>query len=303
LLRIIKQHKIDLLTHHDIGMQRDVKTLYWQPDFQHKIFPDFFSPKECVDRDRSIARVSEWGHILLSSQAAVDDFRMHFPELAHVRAHILHFSSPTSLDTPLMAWQELESRFPVREPFFFLPNQFWRHKNHGVVVDALSRTASEIRVLCSGSMHDRRDEMHVPNLLEKVNRTGLKDRFVCLGSIGYREVISLMHHSIAVIQPSLFEGWSTSVEEAKALRKRILLTNLPVHLEQAPDRGTFFSPDSPDQLADCLTQVYREFDPIVEEKFVAERSSRREGVEKMWMDDYARIVRDVLGQPATVIKG
>ena len=59
-----------------------------------------------------------------------------------------------------------------------------------------------------------------------------------------------------MINPSLFEGWSTSVEEAKSLDKRILLSNIPVHREQAPARGIYFDPQDAADLAFKLKQVW-----------------------------------------------
>ncbi len=39
--------------------------------------------------------------------------------------------------------------------------------------------------------------------------------------------------STALINPSQFEGWSTTVEEAKSLGVKMLLSDLEVHKEQA----------------------------------------------------------------------
>ena len=67
-----------------------------------------------------------------------------------------------------------------------------------------------------------------------------------LGVVPYRDMLGLMRHAVAVINPSLFEGWSTSVEEAKSMGKAVVLSDIPVHREQAPGRGLFFDPRDPD---------------------------------------------------------
>lgn len=53
--------------------------------------------------------------------------------------------------------------------------------------------------------------------------------------------MSLMKYSIAVINPSKSEGWSSTVEQAKSMGKLVLLSNLTVHKEQNPKRAFFFS--------------------------------------------------------------
>ena len=67
-------------------------------------------------------------------------------------------------------------------------------------------------------------------------------------------MISLMYHSIAVINPSFFEGWSTTVEESKSLGKKILLSNIDVHVEQSPSRAHYFNPNNAYELADLIKQ-------------------------------------------------
>ncbi|MGI4756366.1 MAG: glycosyltransferase [Janthinobacterium lividum] len=292
-LNVLKQAKIDLLTHNPLGKQDTIDTLYWQPDFQHRLLPDLFSPEERAGRDAIVETTRRWGKILLSSHAAAKDFRDCYPDLAAVQTHVLHFSSTGILGVVPMERTELAKQYPVSEPYFFLPNQFWKHKNHQLVVDALRQANSDIRVICTGRMEDYRDPAYVPNLLEQVKRAGLEDQFITLGSVPYPVLASLMHHSVAVLQPSLFEGWSTSVEESKAMRKSIVLSNLAVHLEQAPERGTFFSPNSPDDLAAKLEQVYSEFDPVIEETYAAKRLLNRSNLEHAWATNFSNIIKTV----------
>jgi glycosyltransferase involved in cell wall biosynthesis len=293
LLRIMERHRVDLLTHRSLGRQTTINTLLWQGDLQHKKFPQFFSARECGKRDASIANVRLWGNILLSSHAAANDFRRFYPELASVQTRILHFSSTAVLSVVPLKREELEAHFPVREPYFFLPNQFWKHKNHAVVVEALRQTSPRIRVICTGAMQDPRDASYVPDLLAKVKQAGLEQRFVCLGTVPYPTLAGLMHHSLAVLQPSLFEGWSTSVEESKAMCKQIILSNIDVHLEQAPKRGTFFSPDSPEELAACMKRIHAECDTTMEDNFVEQRSIYKAASGLEWIEEFARILKKV----------
>ena len=90
--------------------------------------------------------------------------------------------------------------------------------------------------------------------------------FRVLGMIPFDDLSGLMLHSIALINPSHFEGWSTSVEESKSLGKRILLSDIRVHREQAPARGVFFPADDAEGLAVALRKTLLEFDPQLEAK-------------------------------------
>jgi glycosyltransferase involved in cell wall biosynthesis len=309
LVGTLMRHRVDMLSHvflgqdiGSLGRKANVPALTWMPDFQHKRLPGFFSTEECATRDSFIGRSKRYGHLLLSSHSAEADFRRFYPELAAVKTHVLRFSCASIVDVVPISREELEKEYPVHKPYFFLPNQFWQHKNHKVVVEALLQTPPEIRVICTGSMEDYRDPGYVPGILEKIRQAGLEERLICLGKVPYPMLVSLMHHSIAVVQPSLFEGWSTTVEESKAMCKRIILSNIDVHLEQAPERGMYFSPDSPEELAECLKRAYKEVDKDTEESFARQRTQLQARIEREWVTEYARIVKRVCGASVRSLK-
>jgi hypothetical protein len=73
-----------------------------------------------------------------------------------------------------------------------------------------------------------------------------------LGFIDRAEQLLILKNSIAVIQPSLFEGWSTVVEDCKAQNHNIILSSLPVHKEQISEGAIFFNPYEPQDLANSI---------------------------------------------------
>ncbi len=75
-----------------------------------------------------------------------------------------------------------------------------------------------------------------------------------LGLIPKEDQLQLLRLCSVVVQPSLFEGWSTVVEEAVALGKRLVLSDLPVHREQSPPFAEYFEPTSVDSLIRCLSR-------------------------------------------------
>jgi hypothetical protein len=84
---------------------------------------------------------------------------------------------------------------------------------------------------------------------------------IILGLVPRRAQIEMMRRSLAVVQPSLFEGWSTVVEDARVLGKPLLLSDIPVHREQNPPQAQFFPPDSVEKLADLLAGAWESYAP------------------------------------------
>jgi glycosyltransferase involved in cell wall biosynthesis len=107
-------------------------------------------------------------------------------------------------------------------------------------------------VVCTGNTRDLRSPNHFGDLLTHSHALGVGDLFKILGVVPYAEAQALMHNAVAVINPSYFEGWSTTVEEAKTLQKKLLLSDIAVHREQAPKYGLFFDPDDTEALANLM---------------------------------------------------
>ena len=103
--------------------------------------------------------------------------------------------------------------------------------------------------------YDLQDRQRAPR---KHLRRCLEKHIRFLGFIDREEQLCLLDNSIAVIQPSLFEGWSTVVEDARALNKFIILSGLDVHQEQINENVHFFNPKNEKELAKILNRYYVE---------------------------------------------
>jgi glycosyltransferase involved in cell wall biosynthesis len=68
-------------------------------------------------------------------------------------------------------------------------------------------------------------------------------------------VYALLRALMAFINPSRFEGSSTTVEEAKSFGEPIILSDLDVHREQTGGTARYFGIDDPSTLAGHLSDV------------------------------------------------
>ncbi|MGH8104930.1 MAG: glycosyltransferase family 4 protein [Arenimonas sp.] len=260
-----KSVRADLITHSIPRIFSPCKTVFWMPDFQHCSYPQYFSAGERNQRNTAVSSTSRAGHILLSSHSAAKDFRRFFPELFRVQTHVLQF-------TPLIGENaantvdsgNLRTKYRLPEKYFFLPNQFWQHKNHLTVIEALHLLPDEYQVVCTGALDDYRFAEHMATIHALLEKYSLQERFRILGVVPRDEMITLMRESISVINPSLFEGWSTTVEEAKYMGKRLILSDIEVHCEQAPQDAIFFDAKDASALADSMKTVASQFDPETE---------------------------------------
>lgn len=269
LYRLARSSGADVITHANPGRFTPCPVLFWMPDFQHRHLPEFFSRYERWRRDRNVAAAASSGHILFSSNSAVADFHRFFPGHAGASTHVLRFTPFFNVEPAPAGSSDkaaLLSKYDLRAGYFFLPNQFWRHKNHAVVIEALRRLPDSFQVACTGAMSDSRGNAHIQSILSAIAAHGLQDRFRTLGVVPRADMLALMRHSSCVINPSLFEGWSTTVEESKFMGKQLILSDIPVHREQDPAGALYFDPQDADALAAAMTMARTTHDPLLEDQ-------------------------------------
>jgi glycosyltransferase involved in cell wall biosynthesis len=262
---LLRRHHIDALSHSfAIGARSALASIGWIPDFQHVRMPELFARAERGKRDGHYLRLMEGSRrIILSSNDARRDLASFAPQYLP-KVCVLHFVSYFEDTGTALAPEQLFSRFEIDRPFFHLPNQFWVHKNHAVVVEALGilrKRGFDPLVLATGTPTDYRSPRHFAQLMARVKELGIEDNFRVLGVVTLPELQSLMLNALALINPSKFEGWSTTVEESKSLGLPIILSNIPVHVEQAPPLGKYFTVDSADNLADTMLAAMRDYEP------------------------------------------
>src|SRR5205823_8577731 len=147
------------------------------------------------------------------------------------------------------------------------------HKNHKVVVDArsiLKARGTDLVIAASGSKDDPREPDYFDSIIRQIDQRNLSRNFRYLGMIPLSHVYALLRVSAALINPSRFDGWSTTVEEAKSFGVPMILSDLDVHREQTVGKACYFGTDSPAALADHLAEAANNTQPHFVRHLVAD---------------------------------
>lgn len=254
---LARWRRLSAISHSDFLRGTGVPVVNWLPDFQHVHLPQMFDATEIASRATKYAALArDADRVVVSSEDARRDLVETLPSAA-AKARVLRFVS----SAPAQYWTlgekdfaSLRERYQLDDVFFYVPNQFWQHKNHVILLEAI-KVAKErnlrLQIVCSGAAVDHRNPAHFQNLQKRASEIGSGDRLRILGVIPYADVFGLIRFSRAVVNPSRFEGWSSTVEECKSVGKRMLLSDIPVHREQLPQAG-FFDPDDAVALTDLM---------------------------------------------------
>jgi len=232
--------------------------IHWLVDFNNRAFPDHYADKGEVMKNYQEKITHTKDRVVLSSNSLLDELKMYYPDYT-CDIKILSFASSLQVKPPK---EDLFKKYDIQEGLYFMsPNQFWEHKNQSVVLEALSilkkeRPDKNYQVVFTGSLEVNRGKgLYIQKLQELVSSHNLTENIRFLGVLERNEQLFLMSKSMALIQPSLYEGWSTLVEEAKALNKWIILSDIPVHREQIQHYCDFFNPKISEELAERMMNI------------------------------------------------
>jgi glycosyltransferase involved in cell wall biosynthesis len=232
----------------------------WIADFQYHYFPDLTNAADIVRLKLEFSRIARSARrIVLSSYCAERDCHLLFPQSIG-RTSVLQFrvfANPEWITTdPMLTVQ----KYNLSDRFILVSNSLIPTKNHKIILDALAAVPAAERlsmhIVCTGDILDTRNPIFYNTFLNRIHTLGLSNQVSILGVIPKRDQIQLLRAASAYLQPSLFEGWNTGVEEAHLFGKRIILSNIPVHLEQAPPHAILFNPHDAHDLASKLRDLF-----------------------------------------------
>lgn len=242
------------------------RAIQWVPDFQEKRLPQFFPASEVEAR---FVRNTDWfekhRHVMVSSEDVRRDLERWYGGHNN-RVHVTPFAAFVERELASVDAADVRLRHGLPERYFVCTNQFWAHKNHGVLLRALALVDPATAlppVVLTGKEEDYRDPGYAPSVRRLAAELGVEDRLRFLGFIPRGDQLSLSAGAVCVIQPSLCEGWSTVVEDAKAMGKHVLASDIAVHREQLEANADFFAPDDASALAGLLVR-YAQADPLIE---------------------------------------
>lgn len=209
------------------------RVLQWVPDLQHLAYPEFFTGDQISDRKKRIAKSLRRGHkIYFSSFDSMKTFIEYYGELNNV-AGVVRFSANLEESTNSNDIEENNNcNVCIDSGFFYLPNQWWKHKNHELALNAFKEyrhNGGSKHLVLTGSEHDDR----FPQWHEELrNRISKIEGVHALGMVNRSYQFWLYSQADLLLQPSLFEGWSTTIEEALFIGTPILASDLKVNIEQ-----------------------------------------------------------------------
>jgi glycosyltransferase involved in cell wall biosynthesis len=227
---------------------------FW--DLCHRDHPEFpevresfeFEAREDLARNalsKAVAVIAEspLGKENLEKRYGLDQNRVHWISISP--AERPHEQKDSSFDPRKAAG------IPSGAPYVFYPAQFWAHKNHRLIVDALAclrkSGSEEVYAVFCGS-----DCGNLPTILEMATRKGVEDLVKYVGFVPDEQMSQYYKQSLALVMPSYFGPTNMPPLEAFALNTPVIVSDLPGIRDQVGDAAMLVSPDKPEELGKAI---------------------------------------------------
>lgn len=228
-------------------------------DLQHLHYPEFFPRVEWENRERlyrdSAARAK---HIICISEFTRRDVNKRYGIPLERMTTIWNIpSSAMWQEIPVRKRRALLTGMGLSGPFLFYPAHCWPHKNHERLVEAFGRVTSELPNDLNLVLTGRPFPPEHP-AVALVQELGLGSRVLHLGFRSPLEIRALFQECVALVFPSLFEGFGMPVAEAIIAGKPVACSNVTSLPEIAGDAAITFDPTDVNEMAGRILDIATE---------------------------------------------
>jgi glycosyltransferase involved in cell wall biosynthesis len=238
------------------SFQIPVPSLVSIHDLMHRYerrFPEAVSGREFRNRERNYDNIRRWAiGVLVDSECG----RRHVHESYGMpldQIHILPFIAPAYVHAALPP-SGFDDRYALPEKFIFYPAQFWEHKNHRGLIEAVSRLKQDLpdlKLVLAGSKKNA-----YTSTVNDVRRHGLEKDVTFLGYIPDQDMPELYRRARALIMPTFYGPTNIPPLEAFAVGCPTAVSGIYAMPEQVADAALLFDPESVDEIADCIRRLW-----------------------------------------------
>ena len=274
--RIFKKYQPDVFFSPDgfVSLRSKVRTVIVMHDLAYTHYPEQVSratytyykkyvPK-FVRRADAIIAVSEF-----TKQDIVQQFHIP-PDKIHVG---YNDCKPEFCPLTEVQKTDIKKEHTGGKEYFFYAGSIHPRKNVARLIRAFdlfkSTSGAPIQLLIAGRKWWQTDA--VDNAYEEAQH---KKDICFLGYVPNAEMARLMGASMALVYPSLFEGFGVPVLEAMHCEVPIITSDVSSLPEVAGDAALLVNPTSVDSIADAMQQLYR--DSTLREKLVRNGQQQRQ---------------------------
>jgi len=218
-------------------------------DFIPLRFPKRFSPLTPYHRYYVPQVLKQSEHLICNSQSTARDI-VEFCNIPANKITPILLSYDANHFRPTIE-EESQSRSP--NPYFLYIGRHDPYKNISRLIYAFAslKSSCEYQLWLSGPS----DERYTPSLKKQVQKLGLTDQVKFLDYVPYDDLPKIISGAIALVFPSLWEGFGLPVLEAMACGTPVITSNLSSLPEVAGDAAILIDPYKVEEITDAMQAI------------------------------------------------
>jgi glycosyltransferase involved in cell wall biosynthesis len=223
-------------------------------DIGHRVipcFPEVSSNGQWESRERVYRKMLfKATYIITGNETGKKEILENYP-MNPQKIKMVPFPNPMNYMTESSSDYKLS--IPIKEPYIFYPAQFWPHKNHVTLIDAVKYMHdNDCNIHCyfSGS-----DQGNMSYIKEKIRKYDLEKYIHVLGFIDTESLICLYKNALALTFVSLLGPNNLPPLEAISLGCPVIISNIPGHIEQMEDAAILVDATDHIQIANAVIKL------------------------------------------------
>ncbi|MCX7948391.1 MAG: glycosyltransferase family 4 protein [candidate division WOR-3 bacterium] len=267
-------------------------------DFQHKYYPNFFSIKERLTRE-IIYRTGIHSNMIVVESEFVKKDTVKFLKVDASKIKVIPSPPPTYISRIVLYEDKIPmiiNKYHLTGEYLFYPAQFWHHKNHIALLEALKILKERYNlfiplILCGSKKNN------FNNVMKFIESNNLENQVKYLGYVTNEDMPYLYKLSTALVMPTLFESVSLPIWEAFYLGVPVVSSDVCALPEQVGDAGLIFNPNDPEDIAEKIYKIWTDKDL---RKILIEKGYKR--IKDLTIEKYAEKWRDVIEEVRRSVK-
>lgn len=186
-------------------------------------------------------------HILVPSKTVAKTVSTHYPKVAS-KITVTYEGVSEALNTHKPT-QHTESLNQIKTNTLLYVGSLYPHKNLSLVLRALVKLPT-FKLEIAGSRSVFRDA-----IAQEAKKLGVEEQVVFLGFVPDHELVTKYQQSLALVQPSLSEGFGLTGLEAMAAGGTVLASDIAVFREIYQDGAIYFDPYQVDSFVAAVAKL------------------------------------------------
>jgi glycosyltransferase involved in cell wall biosynthesis len=245
-----------------------IRNLFRSHDDGHRLqpeFPEVSANGEWESREYYLRNGARYATLVLADSDVGKEDILNFYGPYGVtadRVKVLPYlpASCLAVDISESEQQQVQMKYGLPDRYLFYPAQFWSHKNHSRIVQALGLLKQERRlkipvVFCGSHTGEIRRRVF-REMMSLSSQLGIADQVHHLGYVPDDDMSGIYAGAAALVMPTFFGPTNIPVLEAWTFGCSVLTSDVRGIREQVGDAAVLVNPRSVEAIADGIYHIW-----------------------------------------------